>query len=286
GPVWAHTALAVAPLLAESKTPQILPNGHSIGIMKKSAGNLFMLKGSHFGENYYSGVYAYEDRGYRTAVVLHDDFVGGEELSGGFVKAFKERGGTIVQIQKPPLGTFDFAPYLSAMKKADVVAIWLIPPELPPFYKQYQQFGLKMPIIHTFMQAWHEIWKEAGDACLNTIGQIEYSASLGTDINRRFQKAFREKYGKPASLFHEAGYASATVFLEAVKATKGDTRPDQINKALKKVSVETPEGRLSFSPEGIGIGDSLIVKVIKKDGRYDTEVLKTYKQVVRKISSE
>ena len=286
GPVWAHVAFAVAPVLAESKTPQILPNGHSIGVLKSGAGNVFMLRGSHLGENYYSGVYAYEDLGYRTAVVLHDDFVGGEELSGGFVKAFQERGGTIVQIQKPPLGTFDFAPYLGAMKKADVVAIWLIPPELPAFYKQYREFGLKMPIIHTFMQAWHEIWKEAGDACLNTIGQIEYSASIDTDVNRRFQKAFRDKYGKPASLFHEAGYASASIFLEAVKATKGDTRPDQINKALKKVSAETPEGRLSFSPDGIGIGDALIVRIVKKDGRYETEILKTYKQVVRKAPSE
>lgn len=286
GPVWAHVAIAVAPVLAESKTPHILPNGHSIGILKRGAGNLFMLKGSNMGENYYSGVYAYEDLGYRTAVVLHDDFIGGEELAGGFVEAFKERGGTIVQIQKPPLGTFDFAPYLIAMKKADVLAIWLIPPELPAFYKQYQQFGLKMPIIHTFMQAWHEIWKEGGDACLNTIGQIEYSASINTDLNKRFQKAFRDKYGKPASLFHEAGYVSAGIFLEAVKATKGDTRPEQINNALKKVSLQSPEGKLSFSPEGIGIGDELIVKVVKKDGRYETEVLKTYKQVVRKARSE
>jgi hypothetical protein len=71
-----------------------------------------------------------------------------------------------------------------------------------------------------------------------------------------------------------------------VRATKGDTRHDQINQALKKVSLETPEGKLSFSPDGVGIGDELIVKVVKKENRYETEILKTYKQVVRKARSE
>ena len=288
GPVWGHVALAIAPILAQSRTPNIIPSGQTMGVIQAGAGNEFLLRGTFSGNAYYSGVYAYEDRGYRTAVVMYDDFVTGEAFVTGFTKPFEERGGTVVQTVKPPLGTFDFAPYLTGIKTADVLAMWIQPPELPPFYKQYNEFGLKMPIIYTSDTAENELWTAVGDYCIGTIAQHEYSPFIDTNTNKQFVELAKKKTGgmPPVMSFQEAGYTAVTVFLEAVKAAKGDTTHDKIIEALKKVSVDTPEGKISFTTEGVGIGNELAVRIIKKDGRYEKEILKTYEQVIRKTPWE
>jgi len=286
GPVWGHVALAIAPVLADTKTPLVIPSGQIMDVINAGAGNVFLIRGTFSGNAYYSGVYAYEDLGYRTAVVLYDDFATGEAFAKGFIEPFEERGGTIIQTVKPPLGTFDFAPYLSNMEKADVVAMWIQPPELPSFYKQYNEYGLKMPIIYTSDTAQSETWEGVGDYYLGTIAQHEYSALLDNDANKEFMDILKTKESMPYVDFLEAGYTAVAVFLKAVEATNGDTTPDKINEALRKVSVDTPEGKISFTDEGVGIGNELIVKIAKINDSYEKEILKTYEQVVRKAPWE
>lgn len=289
GEIWGHVALAVAPLQAQSRTPTILVSGQPVEVIKAGGGAVFLMRGTFTGNAYYSGVYAYDDLGYRSAVVMYDDFVTGETFINGFTKPFTEKGGTIVQTVKPPLNTFDFASYLSNIKKADVLAMWLQPPELASFYKQYNQFGLKMPIIYTSDTADSEMWAGVGDYCIGTIGQHEYSPFINSTTNNQFVDMLKQKNVNgwpPVMSFQEAGYTAATVFLEAVKATNGDTSHEKIIEALKNINVDTPEGKISFGPNGVGIGDELIVKITKTGNRYDKEVLKTYPQVSRKAPWE
>jgi len=69
----------------------ILPASHDISVMEaNSEGNMFLPKGTGVWENYYSGLYAYEDLGYRTAVVVHDDFDWGETAITGFTRSLKK----------------------------------------------------------------------------------------------------------------------------------------------------------------------------------------------------
>lgn len=286
GPIWSHVALAAAPIFAESKTPVVFVSCQPMAVVETGGGYAFLPKGTMEWSSYYAGVYAYEEMGYRTATVLHDDYSSGEALTIGFIRAFEERGGTIVQIQKPPLLTFDFAPYLVTMTEADVSAIWIIPDELGPFYTQYDEFGLEMPIIYTYIEGHHEIWTQVGDECIGTIGQITYSSSIDTDVNKRFVEVYDELGSPPCDLYWQAGYMVASIIVEALEATEGDTTPEILVEALGAVSVDVPEGRISFTPEGIGIGDALIVKVVKIGDRYETEVLKTYEQVVRRAPFE
>lgn len=286
GPVWAHVASATAPIFAEAKIPQFLCVGEPVDIMKLSAGNLYWPRGTHCASSYYSGVYAAGVLGYRTAVVLHDDFSTGQNQVQGFTGGFTENGGTIVQTIKTPLGTFDFAPFVSQIEEADVLAIWIIPTELPVFYKQYYEFGLNMPIMYTYLQAWDELWQPVGDNCLGTIGQVTWSSDIDNEVNKQFLEAFESKYNKPANMFHETGYALTSVILDALEATNGDATPDKINGVLKQMSFDVPEGKISFTPEGVGIGDEFIVKVVKENNIYQTETIKVYEDVVRKAPWE
>lgn len=286
GTMYAHVQFPVTAYLAESGTPNIAMTNVATDLYRAGFGNFFMTLGTMLGSSYYLGHYAFDELGYRTATVLHDDYVGGQEYMQGFIEGFKEKGGTIIQTQRPPLGTFDYAPYISAMDEADVVAIWFIPPEIPAFYKQYYEFGKKMPILYTYLAGEEQDWVATGDTCIGTVGQTNYSSLIDNDINKRFVEALQEKYGASAEIYELASYIGTTVFLEAVKATKGNTAHDKINEALKEVSVDTPGGRISFTPEGLAIGGQHIVQVVKKADRYVVEILKTYEQVVRKAPSE
>jgi len=286
GPIWGHVALAVSPIFAESQTPCVFVSVHPKEVIDSGAGYAFLPKGTMPGASYYAGVYAYEEMGYRTATVLYDDYATGEALTIGFIEAFEERGGTIVQIQKPPLLTFDFAPYMASMEEADVCAMWIIPDELPPFYRQYYEYGLDMPIIYTYLEVWHEIMADVGDLVIGTVGQYSYSSAIDTDVNNRFLESLPEGEESPVLIYQAAGYMVASLIVEALEATNGDTTPEKLIEALEEVTVDVPEGMISLNSEGIGVGDVPILQVVKEGDRYDTEVLKIYEQVVREAPWE
>ena len=51
------------------------------------------------------------------------------------------------------------------------------------------------------------------------------------------------------------GYNATTMFLEAVKATKGDTSHETINNPLRKLKVDSPAGVIFYTKKGLGRGN-------------------------------
>jgi len=282
GPLFSHVAMGVASYLTRFRIP-LITYTHPLAIVKMGGGNVFLPFGTMLANSDHLGSYVYKDLGYRTATLVFDDYVAGEDNTRGFVESFKKSGGEIVQIQRSPLRTIDYAPYISRMKKSDCVAIWFIAPEAPAFYKQYYEYGQKMPILYTQIDGLVENdLAQIGDRGLGTIGQGHYSDLINTDANKRWVKDYEKKYGSTPDHYVYMSYVCTSVFLEGLKLTKGDTTPEQINKALKKVKVDTPIGQVSFTDEGIGIGNTYIFNVVKKDNKYMLDVVQTYPQVVKK----
>jgi len=285
GTLFSHVSLAVAKYLATTGTPQIAYS--KIPIAMLAGKNGFLPLGTGVGNSDHLGSCVYNKLGYRTAAVIFDDYVAGEEYTEGFRKTFKESGGSIVQVQRSPLGTFDYSPYVATMKKADCVAFYLIPPECPPFYKQYTGAGLKMPLLYTDLSGWSDKDRtQIGDSCVGTVGQGIYSTLIDNDLNKKFVQTMKQKYGIYPSSYEYGGYLSTAVFLAAVKATKGDTTHEKIISALKKIKIDTPTGKLSFTDEGVGIGSKYILQVVKEGDRYPLKVLETYTKVVMKAPWE
>lgn len=286
GPLFSHVAMAVASYLTPSRTPLIFYSLHPMEATRLGGGNVFMPVGTNGGSTAYLGSYVYDKLGYRTATLIFDDYVAGEAYTQGFIESFEGSGGTIVQIQRSPLGTFDYAPYIATMEEADVVALWFIPPEMPAFYKQYTEYGKKMPILYTYIALVEQDMVQMGDLSIGTLGQGIYTSLIDTAANKRFVKDMEQKYGWTPSYYEYGSYVSTSLFLEAVKATKSDTTSEAIIQALKQIEVDTPGGKLSFTDEGIGIGDQFILEVVKRGDRYMLEVLETYSQVVMKAPWE
>jgi len=277
GPMLSSAGLAVANYLMESRTPNLAVHCHPSEILKYSVGNYFLWPGTQEGLGYPLGLYAYDKLGYRTATLMYIDYVTGQTLTQGFADAFESRGGTIVQKQAFPFGTMDFAAYLTAMKEADCCVFWAMEEYNPPFHTQYRDYGLKAPIVMPLCGPSHEITlAEIGDISLGMVGSDFYSALIDTDINKRFVDAFYGKYGYYPRGETVGGYTGTTLFLEAVKATGGDTRHALINDALRLFEVDTVAGPVSFTPEGLPAGNLYILEVIKIGDRYAWEVVQTY----------
>src|ERR1044071_400234 len=63
--------------------------------------------------------------GWKKVVAIASDYVGGVETNGAFARVFCNAGGRIVQELWPPLGTADFAPFITQIDRgADAVVVF------------------------------------------------------------------------------------------------------------------------------------------------------------------
>jgi branched-chain amino acid transport system substrate-binding protein len=293
GPLIAFVQLAVTKYLTPYKIPHILqtqaiygpPGGENA--FKMGGHNFFSPTGTFRANPYRLGIYAYEDLGYRTAAVIQQDMVGGDEFCGGFVDGFTAKGGKIVQTQRVPMGTMDYAPYVAALQDADCVAAWVIPPEMLVLTKQYYEMGKTKPFLIADATCWTESLMGAlGDDSTKLLTAMFWYRNYDHPANKKFVEAYKSKYGVLPEYWAVASYTATQVFLEGVKDAKGDTSPEVLNDAIRNVKTDTPIGPVSFDKDGVGIGNMYIIKGVKADGGYEFEVVKTYKNEVMKSPTE
>ena len=61
---------------------------------------------------------------------------------------------------------------------------------------------------------------------------------------------------------------------------------DALNEALRNMKWESPWGMISFTSDGLGIGDSFVIEAVKEGDRYYWKDIHTYEQIVRDIPPE
>jgi ABC-type branched-subunit amino acid transport system substrate-binding protein len=143
-----------------------------------------------------------------------------------------------------------------------------------------------MPLLMPCFDALYEQEiAEVGDKCLGIIGDDFYSPEIDTALNKQFVDTYVKKHGYRPAAGAAGSYTATTMFLEAVKATKGDTSKDAIINALHNIKFESPIGMVSMSSEspGMGIIDMHVCKIVKKDGGYVWGLLDKYPQIVADV---
>jgi branched-chain amino acid transport system substrate-binding protein len=175
----------------------------------------------------------------------------------------------------------DFSPYLATVKDADCVIFWFTPMLAQRFVAQYFDAGLKMPLVIPAANVLlPPILKAIGDKAIGITGIQAYTAALDTDLNKAYVADMRTKKNIIPSAQGSCADVCVSFYLEAVKATGGDTSYAKINEALHKVKVTTPAGNFSFAANNLGIGDQYVTKVIKlPDGTLTWGVVDKFSQV-------
>ena len=269
GPLMGDAHLAIAPYAAEKKViVTSLINGMYQVIKYKT---YLIYPTTVDAQTYPFGQYAYQKLGYKSVITIGANYAGKIGYANGFAKGFQDAGGTVVQQLWPPVGSPDYSPFISAIKKADVVMYALEGPgPVSRFLYQYRQAGLKMPMVTITQDGDYtpEALKELGDIALGIKGESAYSWQINTPINKKFVQAIKAKTKVVPSCSEQNAYTLTNVILEGLKATGGDDSYGKLWPAVLKLKMNTPQGPLSFTREGVAITDMYVTEAQKKNGEY------------------
>jgi branched-chain amino acid transport system substrate-binding protein len=281
GPLLSHVVLAVQDYVGRTGIPQMPfvaqpPEATKYPTTLIPSWNAVQI-GRMFGD------YAAKKLGYKRALIVSSKYVFGTRVSDGFRAGFTAAGGTIVREIYPPLGTADFAPFLGGLPGADAVFSFFPGADAIKYVKARQEFGLqeKLPLLAIISTVEGMLLPAQGDAALGTLAITHYLEDFTIPANREFVQAYIQEYNQPPLGYYPAlGYTLVQILEDALKRTRGKSSPAELVDAMKRVDIETPQGRFRFDPEKrFPIIDYYVVKVVKKEGKLTHEVVDTLKDV-------
>ncbi len=276
-------AYAIAPYVTERKVPFLITNAGGDEVTQRRASPyVFRANFSNSDSSHPLGEWAYK-QGYREMVLMAMDFGAGYEQIGGVARAFIDAGGRVIQEIYSPLGTPDFAPYLTRVRRdAHVVAVFYAGADALRFVRQYAEYGLKgrIPLIGKgFLTEEDILARQAADA-VGIVTALHWSAALDTPQNKRFLAAYGAKYKRLPSVYAEQGYVGAQMVAKALDAIKGNIENQQaFLSALAKVEIDAPRGKVKLDSYHNPIHPIHIRKVEARGNEYVNAVIATYPNV-------
>ena len=270
-------ALAVAPLSAEAKIPQIVMAAGTSIITERSpyiVRTSFTLPQS----TVVMADWALKN-GIRKVVSMVSDYAPGIDAEGSFKDTFTRGGGQIVESIRVPLANPDFAPFLQRAHDAKPDAVFIFVPsgQGGTFVKQFIERGLDkagIKIIGPGDVADDDLLNGMGDQVIGTVTAHMYSAAHPSQANKNYVAAFtKANPGLRPNFMSVGGYDGMHLIYEALKKTGGKTDGDSLVAAMKGMAWESPRGPVSIDPETRDIVQNIYMRKVEKvDGElYDVE---------------
>src|SRR5499426_2401681 len=173
GPLAAFELLAISDYAAQSKMP-ILSLAAAEDMTQRKP-NPYFVRASGTSAQYLHPLadYAAKELKYKRVITIADDFAFGHEQMAGFQRVFEDAGGWVVKKLWPPLVTPDYTPYIAQIGGVDAVVQGFAGSNPLKFMKQYQDQGLKLPVLGGVPACDEALLKSYGD---EAIGMISVSA--------------------------------------------------------------------------------------------------------------
>jgi len=155
---------------------------------------------------------------------LGSDYAWGRDSVGSFDKLITSAGKEIVGKDYPPVGTKDFASYVTKVRQSGAQGCYLALPgqDATIFFKQAYQFGLTREVKPIMEIVELENIKAVGDAMVGTIGGSRYPFTLDTPRNREFVKRFHETYNMYPDMFDGETYEGVDWLAQVIQKVGGD----------------------------------------------------------------
>jgi branched-chain amino acid transport system substrate-binding protein len=270
-------ALAVAPLSAESKTPEIVTAAGTSIITEKSpyiVRTSFTLAQSTVPMADWAAA-----NGIKKVVSMVSDYAPGADSEKSFKDEFTAKGGEVLDSIRFPLANPDFAPFLqkAADQKPDAIFVFVPSGQGGTFVKQFVERGLDkagIKIIGPGDVTDDDLLNNMGDSVIGTITAHFYSADHDSAANKAFVAAFKTANGGMRPNFMAvSGYDGMHLMYEAVKKAGGKTDGDSLLGVIKGMAWESPRGPISIDPDTRDIIQNVYIrKVDKKNGElYNVE---------------
>jgi branched-chain amino acid transport system substrate-binding protein len=281
GPLAAFEALAMDDYIRAAQIPT-LPIAGAEDMTQRKANPWFVRASSTSAQCAYPMAdYCAKHLKYKRMTAIADDFAYGHEMLGGFQQVFEDAGGALVQKLFSPLNAPDYGSYIAQIKPdVDGVFLGFAGSNGFRFLKQYNEYGIKTPIVGG-MTAFDEVAvRNMGDYAIGKLSSCWYTAQLDNPNNRRFVASYRADNGYDPGQYAAGTYLYGEVLYAAIEALKGRVEDKQaFIKALRAVRVDTLRGPIAFDEYGNVVGNIYIRQVEKKDGRLVNTNIYTYSNV-------
>lgn len=180
--------------------------------------------------------------------VIAADYLWGRGSASAFKATAQKLGKTLKAELYPPLGTTDFAPYITQLRASGAGGLWvaLSGSDAINFAKQARQFGLadKMVVFgHNFVVP--AVVKTVGKDALGIWGNLGYAPTIDTPRNKEFVKAWRARFNVDPTDYEGEAYAGMLAIFEAVKKARS-VSPREVAKALNGLQLMTPYGQVEM----------------------------------------
>ncbi len=286
GIVSSAVGLAVAGYAKDKKIPVIVSADFGVSSLTVPGPLLnpyiFRWSQSGTGPGQAAADWAYKNAGWRKVVLVGSDYVGGLEVNGSFTRVFCSLGGRVVQELWAPLGTPDFAPFITQIdRSADAVIVFAVGADGLRFGRQYPEYGVTLPLMDLYAQITDESnLAQFGDASLGWYSAIHYTALIETPENKRFVAAWEKKHRRVPFDNAADGYVGAKAIVESIKAVngKGEDR-DAFMAVMRKLEFDSPKGVVKLDQFQNIVQPQYIRKVERVGSQLVNTPVRTYPNV-------
>src|SRR5438309_9795011 len=223
GPLAAFELLAISDYAAQAKMP-ILSLAAAEDMTQRKP-NPYFVRSSGTSAQYLHPLadYAAKELKFKRVITIADDFAFGHEQMGGFQRVFEDAGGRVVKKLWPPLVTPDYTPYLAQISGVDAVVQGFAGSNPLKFMKQYQDQGIKLPVLGGSTAGDEALLKSYGDEAVGMISCSAYTGDLDTPSNKRLIDGMVKDYGNIPGLYSAGLYINGQVAEAALEKTGGKT---------------------------------------------------------------
>src|SRR5881397_370854 len=248
GPLAAFELLAISDYAAQAKMP-ILSLAAAEDMTQRKPNPYFVRASGTSSQNMHPlADYAAKELKFKRVITIADDFAFGHEQMAGFGRVFEDAGGRVVKKLWPPLVTPDYTPYIAQISGVDAVVQGFAGSNPLKFMKQYQDQGIKLPVLGGSTAGDEALLKSYGDEAVGMISCSAYTGDLDTPSNKRLIDGMVRDYGNIPGLYSAGLYINGMVAEAALERTGGKTDDrEAFNRALRSVSLtDTPRGPFTF----------------------------------------
>jgi branched-chain amino acid transport system substrate-binding protein len=277
---------AVKDYVGRAKKVWVTTGAAADGIFKKKNRNAYAFRSSlsTWQGNNPTGTWL-ASQGVKRVLLTGPDYSMGHEAVEAFRGSFETAAPKIEASVFAPLGTTDFAPFLTEIKRQgpELVYASYAGSDAVRFVQQYAAFGLSnsIPLYGYGYICEEDVIEAAGAPTKGIRSGLNWAYGIDTPENKDFLGRYQKAYNAAPTVDSVAGYVGAQVVHAAIEALQGDTSDqDRLSDAVGKVKINTPRGPISFDPETNNVIQTIYIREVADiSGKLHNRVLATYNDV-------
>jgi branched-chain amino acid transport system substrate-binding protein len=291
GFVFSPSAIALAPVITQSKVPMIIANAGTAWITNLSP-YIVRLSFSMWHPAYPMGAYAHDKIGCKTVAMAYTDFPPGKDSTEAFKTGFEKAGGKIVDAipMGSPVQVPDFTPFFQKIKDEKPDCMYVFIPSgahATGVMKAYGELGMRkagVKLIGPMDLVPDNKLQDMGDAAIGTIVMGHYARDLDNAQNKAFVAEWHKAYGPDSypDFMSAAGWDTMHAIFDTIKKLNGDLSDGaKVVDAMKGWSTDGPRGHVMIDPATRDIvQDEHALEIYRQpDGKLGEKVLGTTKAV-------